>query len=67
MVARHLEASWVGDEEDIVEVVAAHYVEAYEAAPGDPDASEIRRAACAALERAGRRARSLASSTEAVA
>ena len=66
-VARHLEDTWAGDEDDIAEVVAAHYVEAYEAAPGDPDAGEIRRAAYAALERAGRRAQSLAASAEAVA
>ncbi len=67
IVARHLEDTWAGDEDDIAEVVAAHYVEAYQAAPNDPDAGEIRRAASTALERAGRRAESLAASAEAVA
>jgi class 3 adenylate cyclase len=67
VVARHLETTWAGDEDDIAEVVAAHYLEAYEAAPTDPDAGEIRHAARTALERAGRRAQSLAASAEAVA
>ena len=67
IVARYLEETWAGDEDDIAEVVAAHYVEAFEAAPNDDDAPEIRRAASAALERAGRRAQSLAASAEAVA
>ncbi|MDP9296575.1 MAG: AAA family ATPase, partial [Actinomycetota bacterium] len=65
-LARHLEESWAGDEDDIAEVVAAHYVEAYEAEPNDPDAGEIRDAASSALDRAGRRALSLAAAAEAV-
>jgi class 3 adenylate cyclase/tetratricopeptide (TPR) repeat protein len=64
-VARHLEEAWAGDADDIAEVVASHYVDAYEAEPNDPDAPEIRSSAAAALERAGRRARSLASTSEA--
>jgi tetratricopeptide (TPR) repeat protein len=63
--ARHLEEAWVGEEDDVAEVVAAHYVEAYESAPADPDAPEIRAAAASALERAGRRALSLAAALEA--
>jgi class 3 adenylate cyclase/predicted ATPase len=66
-VARHLETTWAGDEDDVAEVVAAHYLEAYESAPNDPDASEVRAAARAALERAGRRASSLAAADEAAA
>ncbi|MFL5735978.1 MAG: AAA family ATPase [Actinomycetota bacterium] len=64
-VARYLEETWAGDADDIAEVVASHYVDAYEAEPNDPDAEEIRRAAAVSLERAGRRARSLASTVEA--
>jgi predicted ATPase/class 3 adenylate cyclase len=66
-VARHLETSWAGDQDDVAEVVAAHYVEAYQSAPTDPDATEIRGAARIALERAGRRAYSLAATTESAA
>ncbi|MGZ4148718.1 MAG: ATP-binding protein [Actinomycetota bacterium] len=64
-VARHLQETWPGDEDDVAEVVAAHYVEAYESAPSDPDAAEIRAAATSALERAGRRALSIAAPVEA--
>ena len=64
-IARHLETTWAGDEDDVAEVVAAHYVEAYESAPTDPDAAEIRASARVALERAGRRALSLAATMEA--
>ena len=66
-VARYFEGSLGGEEDDVVEVVAAHYVEAYESAPGDPDAPEIRASAVTALERAGRRALSLTAWAEAAA
>ncbi|MFL5768376.1 MAG: ATP-binding protein [Actinomycetota bacterium] len=66
-VARHLEETWAGDADDIAEVVASHYVDAYEAEPNDPDAEEIKQAAAAALERAGKRALALASAPEAAA
>ncbi len=39
--ARFIEESWGGDEDEIVEVVASHYVEAYRAAPNAPDAEEM--------------------------
>jgi predicted ATPase/class 3 adenylate cyclase len=55
----------LGDEEEIVEVLAAHYVDAYEAAPDDADALEIRDVARDALVLAGERAASLAANTEA--
>jgi class 3 adenylate cyclase/tetratricopeptide (TPR) repeat protein len=63
--ARILESSWGGDEDEIVEVVAAHYVDAYEAAPDDPDAHEIKDRACELLVRSGERAASLAAPAEA--
>jgi class 3 adenylate cyclase/tetratricopeptide (TPR) repeat protein len=65
-VARHLEEAWAGDADDIAEVVASHYVDAFEAEPNDPDAEDIKASASAALERAGSRALSLAAATEAV-
>ena len=59
-VADHLERTWSGDEDEIVEVLASHYVEAYRLAPDAADASSIRATACGTLARAGRRAQSLA-------
>ncbi|MGA8016178.1 MAG: adenylate/guanylate cyclase domain-containing protein [Candidatus Dormiibacterota bacterium] len=63
--ARWLESSWGGDESDVVEVVASHYLEAYRLAPGDADADSIRERAADVLVRAGERAASLAASAEA--
>jgi class 3 adenylate cyclase/tetratricopeptide (TPR) repeat protein len=63
-VARHLE-SRAAEEEDIVEVVASHYLEAYLAGPQAPDAEEIKAQARAALVRAAERAASLAANIEA--
>ena len=64
--ATYLETEWGPEEDEIVEVVASHYVEAYHAAPDAPDASRIKSKACLALIHAGRRAESLAASEEAV-
>jgi predicted ATPase/class 3 adenylate cyclase len=61
--ARHLEER-AEEEEDIVEVVASHYLEAYRAAPQAPDAAEIKARARQALIRAAERAASLAASIE---
>ena len=47
------------EEDEIVEVVAAHYLDAYRAAPDAADAEEIRVDAARLLVRAGRRAASL--------
>jgi class 3 adenylate cyclase/tetratricopeptide (TPR) repeat protein len=55
----------LGDEDEIVEVVAAHYVNAYTAAPDDADADEIRGRAREMLVRASERAASLGASEEA--
>ena len=69
--ARHLEAAeylrraFAADEDEIVEVIASHYVAAHEAAPDSEDAAEIRDKARAALVRAGERAESLAAAAEA--
>jgi len=63
--AAFIEESWTGEEEEIVEVVAAHYLNAYEAAPEAEDAEEIREKARAHLVAAGERASSLAAPAEA--
>ena len=63
--ASFIEESWTGEEEEIVEVVAAHYLSAYEAAPEAQDAQEIRDKAREHLVSAGERARSLAAPIEA--
>jgi class 3 adenylate cyclase/tetratricopeptide (TPR) repeat protein len=53
------------DEDDVVEVVASHYVQAYEIAPDAEDAPAIKAKVRSALRRAGERAASLAASEEA--
>jgi tetratricopeptide (TPR) repeat protein len=49
----------------VVEVLASHYLAAYEAAPEDADAGQVKRRAGDLLARAGERAASLAASEEA--
>jgi class 3 adenylate cyclase/tetratricopeptide (TPR) repeat protein len=61
--AEHLRS--LGDEDEIVEVLAAHYVDAYRAAPDDLDAAEIRDQARRMLVRAAERAASLGANAEA--
>jgi predicted ATPase len=63
--ADYLEGSSGHDEEEVVEVVASHLLDAYRAAPDAADAGEIRRRARDALARAGRRAGSLGATAEA--
>jgi class 3 adenylate cyclase/tetratricopeptide (TPR) repeat protein len=63
--AAHLERSFGSTEQEIVEVIAAHYGDAYDAAPNDPDAGEIKAKALEMLTRAGERAASLAAGEEA--
>src|SRR5262249_1874047 len=48
-VADHLADEWGAEEEEIVEVVASHYVEALQAVPDADDAGEIRARACAMM------------------
>jgi class 3 adenylate cyclase/predicted ATPase len=69
--ARHLAAvayiedAWAGEEDEVEEILASHYLSAYEAAPDAPDAGEIRTKARVRLELAGERAASLAAPAEA--
>jgi class 3 adenylate cyclase/tetratricopeptide (TPR) repeat protein len=63
--AAYLEQAWGQDEEEIVEVVASHYLEAYGLAPTDTDAGGIKERARRMLARAGERAASLAAAQEA--
>ena len=69
--AKHLAAAmfltsvWSAEEDEIAEVVAAHYLDAYGAAPDDPDAGEIREKARTMLVRAAERAASLGATVEA--
>ena len=64
-VARYFEESWGADDEEIVQVVASHYLDAYEAMPDAEDAAEIKSHAREALVRAAHRAMSLAAHDEA--
>jgi class 3 adenylate cyclase/predicted ATPase len=57
--ADHLRRTFPNDGEDVVEVIAAHLLDAYRAASGDPDADDLRAAALAALIRAAQRAGSI--------
>jgi tetratricopeptide (TPR) repeat protein len=63
--AEHLTAAFAGEEDEVVEVIAFHYVAAYEIAPEADDAAEIKQKAQAMLTRAGERAASLGAAAEA--
>ena len=63
--AAHLAQAFGAGEQEIVEVIAAHYVDAYRAAPDADDAPEIKARAQEMLARAGERAASLAANDEA--
>jgi class 3 adenylate cyclase/tetratricopeptide (TPR) repeat protein len=67
--SRHLAAASylrsVVDEDEIVEVVASHYLDAYLSAPDDEDAGTIRADALEMLEKASDRAASLGANEEA--
>jgi len=54
-VAAWYEGSWGGEEGDVVEVIAAHYLEAYNLAPQDPDADQVKDRAADVLFQAGER------------
>jgi class 3 adenylate cyclase/tetratricopeptide (TPR) repeat protein len=62
--AAHLEAT-AADDDELVEVLAAHYLDAYEAVPDDEDAERVRGRAHELLVRAGERAESLGAPGEA--
>ncbi|HEY6836383.1 MAG TPA: adenylate/guanylate cyclase domain-containing protein [Gaiellaceae bacterium] len=63
--ARYFEETWGSEDAEIVEVTAAHYLDAYRADPEADDAGEIRSASREALVRAARRAASLAATERA--
>jgi class 3 adenylate cyclase/tetratricopeptide (TPR) repeat protein len=63
--ARFLASTWGAEEDEIAEVVAAHYLDAYQAAPDDPDADELRASAREMVVRAAERAASLGANAEA--
>ena len=54
--AEHLRAMFANDGEEVAELIASHYVDAYRAARGDPDSDELRAESVAALQRAAHRA-----------
>ena len=64
-VAGYLERTWSTDAEEIVEVVASHYLEAWRLDPDAPDAIEIKAKARDMLVRAAERAAALAAAEEA--
>ncbi len=63
--AEYLSQAFAADEDEVVEVIASHYVAALDAAPAAEDAAEIRAKAHAMLARAGERAASLGAAAEA--
>ncbi|HEY5659643.1 MAG TPA: adenylate/guanylate cyclase domain-containing protein [Gaiellaceae bacterium] len=62
--AAHLESAFP-EEEEVVEVLASHYLDAYREAPDAPDAAEIKVKAQEMLARAGDHAAALAAAREA--
>ena len=63
--AAHLESAFGAAEQEIIEVIASHYVSAFEAAPEAEDAADIKERAREMLARAGERAASLGANEEA--
>jgi class 3 adenylate cyclase/tetratricopeptide (TPR) repeat protein len=54
--AEHLRRVFANDGEEVAEVIAAHYLDAYRAAGDDPDSDRLRAETLAALRRAAQRA-----------
>jgi class 3 adenylate cyclase/tetratricopeptide (TPR) repeat protein len=65
--AHHLAREWTGEDDDVIEIVAHHFTQAYEAAPDAPDAADIKAHARTALLHAGERAKALAANADAQA
>ncbi|MBD0291704.1 MAG: AAA family ATPase, partial [Thermoleophilia bacterium] len=63
--AEYLSTGWGPEEDEVVEVIASHLVDAYWSAPDAEDAQAIRARAREHLERAGERAGSLGAAAEA--
>ena len=55
-VAEHLRRTFADDGDEVSEVIAQHYLDAYNAVPDDTDADEVRAQASTAFARAGHRA-----------
>jgi class 3 adenylate cyclase/tetratricopeptide (TPR) repeat protein len=55
VVAAYLRTTFAGDGDEVIAVVARHYLDALAAVPDDPDVAELRELAIAALVRAGER------------
>jgi len=55
-VAAYLRGAFANDGEEVVDVIAQHYLDALAAVPGDPDVGEIREQAVVALTRTAERA-----------
>jgi tetratricopeptide (TPR) repeat protein len=66
-VAEHLRRTFADDGAEVSEVVAQHYLDAYNAVPDDPDADECRAKASATFARAGHRARGVGAPEAALA
>jgi class 3 adenylate cyclase/tetratricopeptide (TPR) repeat protein len=63
--AAYLESAFVGEQDEVIEVIASHYLDAYRVLPEEGDAAELRANARRMLTRAGERAASLAAPGEA--
>jgi class 3 adenylate cyclase/tetratricopeptide (TPR) repeat protein len=63
--ASYLTVVFARDQDEVVEVIASHYLDAYEALPEADDAAEIKQKALEMLARAGERAASLGAADEA--
>ena len=63
--AEYLSTGWGPEDDEVVEVIASHLVDAYRAAPDAEDSPAIRARAREQLERAGERAGSLGAAAEA--
>src|SRR5262249_19880507 len=63
--ASYLETAFARDPDEVIEVIASHYVDAYDAMPAADDADELKQHAIDVLTRAGERAASLAAAGEA--
>ncbi|HLK95284.1 MAG TPA: adenylate/guanylate cyclase domain-containing protein [Nocardioidaceae bacterium] len=60
-VAEHLRRTFPDDGDEVSEVIASHYHDAYTAAPDDPDAGHILDSAISTFSRAGKRAATVGS------
>ncbi|HKD31862.1 MAG TPA: adenylate/guanylate cyclase domain-containing protein [Gaiellaceae bacterium] len=63
--ASYLETAFAREPDEVIEVIASHYVDAYEAMPEAEDAEALKQHAVDVLARAGERAASLAAAGEA--